>query len=128
MKFAIVIFGLEDVAEEISSKYPQADVFYGVEDLDTDYYEFIFLMSELGGGKGEKLISAIKMLNCEMIIFCATSTTFEGLVVSRTQAQEILESVTDFSGAILSGFLSFEEKVEAAELILNERLKSKHKL
>ena len=128
MKFAIVIFGLEDVAEEISSKYPQADVFYGVEDLDTDYYEFIFLISELGGGNGERLISAIKMLNCEMIIFCTTSTTFEGLVVSRTQAQEILESISDFSGAILSGFLSFEEKVEAAELILNERLKSKHKL
>uniref|UniRef100_A0A7C3YEE7 Uncharacterized protein n=1 Tax=Geoglobus ahangari TaxID=113653 RepID=A0A7C3YEE7_9EURY len=122
MKFAVVTFGLEDIAEKISELYPEADVFHGLDEIEVEYYEFVFLMSELGGAKGDQLISAIESLECEMIIFCITSTTLEGLIISRHQVQKILDLKPQFRGAIISGFLSFEDKMEVVKILLDERI------
>ena len=121
MRFAIVAFGLRDVVEKISTNYPQADIFNDL-DFDPDEYDFIVLTSELGGEEGERLISSLDNLTCEFIIFCVTSTSFEGLERSRVQANEIIRRVKKFEGAILSGFLNFEEKVEAIRIIIDEKL------
>ena len=122
MRFAIVTFGLEDIAERLSEIYPEADLFRGLDELDIEYYEFVLLMSELGGVKGDLFIKTLEGLECEMIVFCVTSTTFEGLIVSRNQVQKILEMIPQFRGAIISGFLSFEEKMEAVKIILEDRI------
>jgi len=121
MRFAIVAFGLRDLVERISSDYPQADVF---NDLDFEFedYDFLVLASELGGEEGERLISTIENLKCDFLIFCVTSTNFEGLQRSRVQANEIMKRVQRFEGAILSGFLSFEEIVEAIRVVIDEKL------
>ena len=121
MRFAIVAFGLEDVVERVSSDYPQADVFNDL-DFDVEDYDFLVLASELGGENGERLISSLENLNCEFLIFCVTPTNFEGLQRSRVQANEIMKKVEKFEGAILSGFLSFEEKVEAIKIVIDEKL------
>lgn len=121
MRFAVVTFGLEDIAEKISELYPEADVFHEMEELENDY-DFLLLMSELGGAKGDRLISVLEGLECEVIIFCVTSTSLEGLIVSRYQVQKILDIVPQFRGAIISGFLSFEDKMEAVKIILDERI------
>lgn len=121
MRFAIVSFGLEDVVEKISSSYPQADVFNDL-DFDVDEYEFLVLVSDLGGENGERLISSLEDLKCDFILFCVTSTSFEGLQRSRIQANEIMERVEAFEGAIVSGFLSFDQKVEAMRIVIDEKL------
>ncbi len=120
MRFAIVAFGLRDIVEEVASMY-DVDVFNGLDEVDVDEYDFLLLTSELGGVEGDKLISALKNLNCNVVIFCTTATSFEGLQRSRYQASEIL-NIVEFEGAIVSGFLSFEDKVEALRTILDEKL------
>jgi len=122
MKFAVVTFGLEDIAEKVSELYPEADIFHGLDEIEAEYYEFVFLMSELGGSKGDQHISALESLECEVVIFCVTSTTLEGLLISRHQVQKILDLKPQFRGAIISGFLSFEDKVEAVKIILDEKI------
>ncbi len=123
MRFAIVSFGLKDVVDEILPFYPQAEVFNSLDDLNVEDYDFIVLTSELGGVEGERLISAIESIACEeLVIFCTTATSLNGILRSRSQAFEIVNKLPTFDGAILSGFLKFEDKVEALKMIIDDKI------
>ncbi|WP_456327296.1 hypothetical protein [Archaeoglobus sp.] len=123
MRFAIVSFGLKDVVDEILPFYPQAEVFNSLDDLNVGDYDFIVLTSELGGVEGERLISAIESIACEeLVIFCTTATSLNGILRSRSQAFEIVNKLPTFDGAILSGFLKFEDKVEALKMIIDDKI------
>ncbi len=123
MRFAIVSFGLKDVVDEILPLYPQAEVFNSLDDLNVEDYDFIVLTSELGGVEGERLISAIESIACEeLVIFCTTATSLNGILRSRSQAFEIVNKLPTFDGAILSGFLKFEDKVEALKMIIDDKI------
>ncbi len=123
MRFVIVSFGLKDVVDEILPFYPQAEVFNSLDDLNVEDYDFIVLTSELGGVEGERLISAIESIACEeLVIFCTTATSLNGILRSRSQAFEIVNKLPTFDGAILSGFLKFEDKVEALKMIIDDKI------
>ncbi|WP_457549165.1 hypothetical protein [Archaeoglobus sp.] len=123
MKFAIVSFGLRDIVNEILPFYSHVDVFDSLDDVNVDDYDFIVFTSELGGDNGDRLISAIDNVACEeLVIFCTTSTSLNGILRSRTQAFEIVRKLPAFDGAILSGFLDFEDKVEALKMIIDDKI------
>ena len=127
MKFAIVSFGLREVVDEVLPLYPQADVFNSLDDVSFEEYDFIVLTSELGGDEGERLISAIEDVACEnLVVFCTTATSLSGILRSRNQAFEIVNKLPTFDGAILSGFLKFEDKVKALKMIIDDKISSSH--
>lgn len=124
MKFAIVSYGLRDVVEEVLQDYPNAELFESLEDLNEDDYDFLIFTSELGDERGDKLISAIKSVKIKFLVFCVTPTNLEEIQKSRYQAYDIV-MMENFEGAIVSGFLKFEEKVEALKIVLESYLASK---
>ncbi len=124
MKFAIVSYGLRDVVDEVLRDYPDVEVFESLEDLDERDYDFLLFTSELGDERGDKLISAVKSINSKFLVFCVTPTNLKGIQKSRHQAYDIA-TMENFEGAIVSGFLRFEEKVEALKMVLESYLASK---
>lgn len=123
MRFAIVSYGLRDVVEEVLKDY-DAEVFDSLEDLEEGEYDFILFASELGDERGDKLIEDLKSVKSKFLIFCVNPTSIKGIQKSRYQAYEIA-TMDNFEGAIVSGFLNFEEKVEALKMVLESYLASK---
>lgn len=123
MKFAVVSYGLRDVVEEVLKDY-DAEVFERLEDLEEEDYDFLLFTSELGDDKGDELIKAIRSIKTKFLVFCITPTTVKKIQKSRYQAYDIA-TMDNFEGAIVSGFLKFEEKVEALRIVLESYLASK---
>ncbi len=124
MRFAVISYGLRDVVEEVLKEYPNAEVFDSFDDLDESNYDFLLFTSELGDERGDRMIAEIRGLKSKFLVFCVTPTNLKELQKSRHQAYDIA-TMENFEGAIVSGFLRFEEKVEALKMVLESYLASK---
>ncbi len=126
MRFAVIDFGLRDVVDEVVALYPEADVFDSLNDVNLEDYDFVILTSELGGINGDRLISAIDEIAHEnVVVFCTTSRSLNGILRSRTQAFEIVSKLSNFDGAIISGFVDFKNKVEVLRMIIEDKITSR---
>ncbi|MET1124915.1 MAG: hypothetical protein ABWW66_06610 [Archaeoglobaceae archaeon] len=116
--FAVLALGLEKLAERISEEF-EADVFFSPEDIDYSCYDFVLVTAELT----DERVLDLRVAGCRLVMFLVTSVeSFESMMVSRAHAEKVLREFGNFEGAILSGYLSDEEKLFALRELLNSLL------
>ncbi|MEM0350163.1 MAG: hypothetical protein QXR27_02215 [Archaeoglobaceae archaeon] len=128
MRKSIILIGRENskIAEEVARDFG-FDLFFI--DINTDLesfteslgeYEKLIVIATLGSWEGELLIEFVTKCKSKLILFCfLRSRTIQEIMISRNQADEILNLFPDFQGAMISNEMPPDVKIEALKLLMD---------